>query len=138
MEESWVRQATWGLDDALLALEDHPLAAVINTSWAELSPQLPDLSSLKYVSAAQLRAYPTFSAGRFTVGFDPDSGALAHLVDETTGTLWGDFNTSALGVLNYATYDQDTYTNFMLSYNYGMHVLRLWGVMQCPTRSPRC
>jgi hypothetical protein len=120
MEESWVRQATWGLDDALLALGDHPLAAAINASWADMLPQQPNVSSLKYVTAAQLGAYPIFSAGRFSVGFDPTTGALARFVDEATGIVWGDFNTSALGVLTYDTYDQDTYTDFMLSYNYGM------------------
>lgn len=122
MEASWARQARWGLDDALSALGDHPMAAAINASWAAMTPAAPDTTALKYLSPADLAAKPVFPVGRFEIGFDPATGAIAHLHDLVTGVVWTDFDGPAAGylaALNYITYNQNNYTDFLLKYNYG-------------------
>lgn len=145
MEQSWVRQAQWGLGDALQLLADHPLAAVINASWTETIPTVPNITGLKYLTAAELQSNPVFpvtcalimrifcacvwfpmtlrayglrQAGRFQVGFDPASGALSNLLDTMTGTQWASFGNGSLGLLSYRTYSQENFTDFMIDYNY--------------------
>ena len=64
MEQSWARQAQWGLGDALQLLADHPLAAVINASWSETVPTVPNVTGLKYLAAAELESNPVFPVTR--------------------------------------------------------------------------
>ncbi len=64
MEASWVRQAEWGLDDAVAALGSHPLATTISDAWDQLQPAVPNTTGLKFLTPADLAGKPVFPAGR--------------------------------------------------------------------------
>ena len=67
MENSWHEQRLWGIDSALQALGDHPLAAEIQS---QLQP--PVAPSTDGLAATSDR---NFTVGGTSIGFD-DSGAL--------------------------------------------------------------
>jgi hypothetical protein len=120
LEASWARQSEWGLDIPLSRLGNHSLAAAVAAAWNDTLPAVPSTNGTKFVSPDDLRKQPHFVLGQFVVGFDPDTGAIAHLNDTVTDTVWASFGdaSSSIALLDYRTYSQDNYTLFMLEYNY--------------------
>ena len=57
MEESWVRQAQWGLDIPMTRLGDHPLRAQIQAAWDELAPSQPNTNQSKFIPASDLQVW---------------------------------------------------------------------------------
>jgi len=113
--ESWHRQRNMGLDYAIAALGDHPLAGRINKYLDEhLAVKMPDLTGFSPISPNNLPPY--FKVGpNVQIGFDKATGSINHLM--VNSTIWASPD-SPLALLEYRTYDEADYYNFMVNYNY--------------------
>ena len=107
---SWYEQRTWGFDYPMAALGDHKLASMIQSSWKELTPSMPDLSSYTRYTPANLP--DSLTLGNFVVSLDTVHGYVRSLANGAA--KWG----GLLFNMEYQTYSQLDYTFFMEQYNY--------------------
>ena len=115
MIASWQEQRDWGLTYALEALQlgGSPLAGPVAAAWADVypDPNPPPPAQDGWAPASPGQAY---AVGRWTLGFDTESGAVAELSDAVTGQTWaaaGD--ASFLGRLQYDTYDNASIAEYL-------------------------
>jgi hypothetical protein len=114
LEEDWWRQRAWSYGFAYQALENaqHPLAQQLAAAWSEITANPPNPAAAGFTRVANTQQ--TFACGVYTVGFGA-SGALTTLRDNSKGTSWAS-TSSPLLVLEYHTYSQQDFVDFITSY----------------------
>jgi hypothetical protein len=119
-ESSWVEQRAY-LAQAIRALGDSSLADEANLRLKEIEPTPPNKLGFEQVSDVAT----VFDTAHFAIGFDPDSGAVAYLVDKKTKQTWA-AGEHLLGVVGYQTFSQTDYDRFLSQY----HTTRLdWAIL---------
>eukprot|EP01012_Entosiphon_sulcatum_P032079 TRINITY_DN40828_c0_g1_i1.p1 TRINITY_DN40828_c0_g1~~TRINITY_DN40828_c0_g1_i1.p1 ORF type:complete len:800 (-),score=122.49 TRINITY_DN40828_c0_g1_i1:16-2391(-) len=116
LEASWWEQRQWGIEIpvATLAAANHPLLPAVQAELAATEPQpYPNPANEGFVRVTNTSA--TYSAGRFTIGFDAGTGGVTTLVDSQTGTHWASSKHPLL-TTDYRTYSQDDYKAFITDY----------------------
>ena len=119
---SWVEQRAYGFDYALEALDQahHPLAARLRSAFADIVPPRsgPDFSGFRRIVPGTV-----YDGGRLRLSFDAESGAVASLVDASTGAVYagaadGVDGNGTLLALEYYTYSNDVdYLAFFEAYS---------------------
>jgi hypothetical protein len=115
---SWVEQRAYAFDYALGALPtDHPLYAPLQDAIGlAYPPSMPNPNAPGWEPQIPGTIY---TAGRYELAFDPQTGALSHLLDAVTGQTWANgASNELLGYLEYHTYDQTVYDAFLNNYSY--------------------
>ena len=135
--QSWIRQRRWAEGDALAALGSHPLAAAITQAWEGLVATVPSTAGYHLLWSTPAGATttiaaplpPRFNCGRYVVGFDNATGAIAYLEDTSSGIVWVDSTQppegrdpatlagGRLGLMQYSSYDAADSTSFLVEYN---------------------
>ena len=108
-EASWAEQRAY-LTQALDALTGSPLAIEAQTHLDQIAPHRPNLTSLVPFANFTLRNT------RFEVAFDPATGAIHRLFDQTIGYTWAD-SSHPLALLRYDRYGSEDYARFWEQYN---------------------
>jgi len=107
---SWAEQRAWCVDMSLAALTGagHPLAPAVAAALADLTPTAPPAPAAE--GYAPYAAGTVYAAGRWSVGFDAATGAIAALSDALTGQVWASPDDgSRLAYLQYNTLSSDDY-----------------------------
>jgi hypothetical protein len=112
MVDEWNAQRQLGIGMAVEALADHPLAADIQGAFAELQPTKPSTTGFQPLTAGKSL---TCGGGRFVLSFDAATGAMSHLQDMLTGTVWADAAHPWL-LQQYRTYVGKDFDNFIDAY----------------------
>lgn len=115
MIDSWVEQRRWGLDYAQQALMDHPLREVISAALEDLTP--------RWISPDRTEGWVPVGTGevvqvgnRWEIGASNETGAITHLVDTHSNTVWASAE-EPLGEFLYQTFTAyDHNTVFMHEY----------------------
>lgn len=68
----------------------------------------------------------TLLAGRFEIVFDPRSGAICHMVDQTSAFVWAT-ETNPLALLVYEVFGQEDYDRFWNQYIRNPDSELVWG-----------
>ncbi len=108
-EASWTEQRAY-LTEALDALNGSPFAAEAQTRLEQIAPRRLNLSALTP------QHEPTLRNERFEVGFDPATGAINRLIDQTTSFSHSDAS-HPLALLRYDRYGSEDYARFWEQYN---------------------
>lgn len=117
-----------GIDDAITALGTHPLRQQIVNKFNELATSVPSTIGFTKVDPTHLpsryQANSQVSIGMvqkscayFVRGFDGASGAINYLSFDSGASSWASQDNRLLW-LEYQTYSQADFTNFMETYNY--------------------
>lgn len=107
-EASWAEQRAY-VSEALSALDGTPLRAEADAALAAIAPRRPDSAQL------QPLAEPQFETAHWSVGLDPATGALNHLVRKADGAPVAD-ETHVIGRLLYETFSAGDYDRFWHQY----------------------
>lgn len=107
-EASWEEQRGY-IDAALDALEGTSFATEANARLSASEPRLPDLADC--VPTGDLK----LNTERFEIAFDPQTGAIIHMVDQASGFVWAS-QTSPLSLLIYEVFGQEDYDRFWGQY----------------------
>ncbi|MGH3147222.1 MAG: DUF5054 domain-containing protein [Rubrobacter sp.] len=108
-EASWTEQRAY-VDEAVGLLRE-PLAQEAIGALAAIAPERPDPVGMEPVTEGAA----SWETPHFTVGFDPESGALNRLVDRATGRAWASEG-DALGLLRYQAFTHEDYSRFLDQY----------------------
>jgi len=108
---TWAEQRAWCIDLSLGALVDggHALAPAVAAALADLTPDAPPSPAAD--GFAPFAAGAVYAAGRWSIGFDAATGAIATLVDTTTGQVWANLSAdgSKLAWPHYVTLSADDF-----------------------------
>lgn len=107
---SWQEQRAWCIDYSLGALQagGHALAPAVAAALADLTPTAPPQPAQQ--GYAPFAAGSVYAAGRWSIGFDAATGAIATLADSQTGQSWASpADGSRLAWLHYVTLSADDY-----------------------------
>ena len=118
MTSSWQEQRDWGFTYALQALGSHPLRGQLEAAFSSIYPPSTQPSPSSADGWNTLAPGRVVNAGRFSIAFDPVTGAISYLFDSLTGQTWADVSKGALmGVVHYQTYTEADYTHFVGNYS---------------------
>lgn len=117
-----------GIDDAIAALGSHPLKNTILQKFAELETSMPNLTGFTSVAPSSLPTYYKANSGVYLgknfgipaltkLGLDAKTGAISYLSFDGGVNTWANSKNQLL-FLEYQTYSQQDFTDFLLSYNY--------------------
>ena len=110
---TWLEQRRWCVDLAIAAAAGTPLAAPLAATLADLRVGAATPPPPRALGFAPLAPGAPFDAGRFRVGFDAATGAVATLVDGATGVAWAaPADGTALLWAHYVALDAADFTNF--------------------------
>ncbi|HET7272716.1 MAG TPA: DUF5054 domain-containing protein, partial [Rubrobacter sp.] len=107
-EASWAEQRAY-VDEAV-GLLDEDMAREADERLAAIVPRPPDKAGFLPVDLST--AHET---AHFSVGFDPESGALNRLVDKATGRAWAS-EEHPLGLFRHQTFTHEDYSRFLDQY----------------------
>ena len=107
-EASWAEQRAY-VDEAV-GLLDEDMAREADERLAAIAPRPPDKAGFLPVDLST--AHET---AHFSVGFDPESGALNRLVDKATGRAWAS-EEHPLGLFRHQTFTHEDYSRFLDQY----------------------
>lgn len=110
MAGSWLEQRGY-LDQAVAALGDSPFAAEAHRHLQATEPTVPALDGLVQIAGVSA----PLETSRFSLRFDPSSGALVHLVEKESGQTWATPD-HPLGLVHYQTFSQADYDRFLNDY----------------------
>jgi hypothetical protein len=105
MQASWDEQRSY-IRQALNALDEAGLTEEANQQLADLTPAAPDTQEYAGIGAAQLE----MDAGPFMLRFDPQTGAIISLIDES-GRQWAGED-HPIGLFRYQAFSQADYDRF--------------------------
>ncbi len=108
VQASWAEQRQY-LADAVAELKGS-VAQEAKLALAELKPALPKKTGFKKIS--DLAAIET---PRFTLGIDPATGAINHLVHKAAGRTWADAQ-HPLATFGYEVFSQNEYDAWLKNY----------------------
>ena len=108
-EASWAEQRAY-LTQALTELNGSSLATEAQTQLDQIVPRRPNLTSFAPRTDSILRNT------RFEIAFDPETGAIQRLIDQTTHSEWADSD-HPLALLRYDRYGSEDYARFWEQYN---------------------
>jgi Domain of unknown function (DUF5054) len=107
-EASWAEQRAY-VDEAV-GLLDEDRAREAAARLAAIAPRRPDKAGFAPVDFSSAR-----ETAHFSVGFNPENGALNRLVDRTTGRVWASDH-HPLGLFRHQTFTHEDYTRFLDQY----------------------
>lgn len=119
-EASWQEQRAY-LDQAVDALAGSPLQQEAQTVRDQLVPRQPDLSQYTLIDKTQ------FETAHFDLAFDAQTGALTHLIERSSGTVWSDSD-HQLAKFTYELFSQSDYDRYWSQYirNSDSEEIREW------------
>jgi hypothetical protein len=144
---SWIEQRNWAIKFALEALPpNHPIRAQYKLlGYSEDSNHiLPEYNHFREDNLIEsiladgysehkphLSVAYQFNVGQLSLGVDPNTGGIAHL--SHADTLYTDYGSSPsyFGVLNYQTFTEKDFDDYLLGY--GKTVCLLWNFKFCHT-----
>jgi hypothetical protein len=109
MEESWREERAY-ITKAVDALAGSSLADEARVALAEIEPKPPALVGFSAVDPAQ-----TFDTGAFQVGFDPNRGAINHLLHKAKRRAWAAPD-HLLGLFRHQSFDEADWRRFFKQY----------------------
>ncbi len=120
MEESWAEQRAY-LRAAVEALGESPEGAEARRALEQLRPVPPDTTGYEPITdlSAQIET------AHFTLGIDPERGALAYRRDKRTGRQWAS-PTHLLGLWRYQTFSAEDYERFWARYVVNKRATAAW------------
>jgi hypothetical protein len=107
-EASWIEQRAY-VDEAI-GLLDEDRAREAAARLAAIAPQPPDKTGF-----APVDRYDAIETAHFSVGFDPENGALNRLFDRATGRAWAS-DQHPLGLFRHQTFTHEDYSRFLDQY----------------------
>jgi Domain of unknown function (DUF5054) len=107
-EASWAEQRAY-VDEAV-GLLDEDMAREASTRLAAIEPQPPDKTGF-----APVEPTAVCETTHFSVGFDPENGALDRLVDRATGRALASEH-HPLGLFRHQTFTHEDYSRFLDQY----------------------
>eukprot|EP00299_Pterocystis_sp_00344_P018300 c9142_g1_i1.p1 GENE.c9142_g1_i1~~c9142_g1_i1.p1 ORF type:complete len:752 (-),score=203.29 c9142_g1_i1:11-2236(-) len=113
MVGTWTEQRRFGLEYPKEALGSHPLAADI----ARRLEEIQNVPEPQPAAEGYSNVFPSaqVTCGDLTVSFDPNSGALNYLKDNSNGYQWLS-DTRVIGELIYRSHSASEYFNFFDTY----------------------
>jgi hypothetical protein len=112
LQYSWIEQRAF-LDNAIVALGNHPLAQRILDAFSELVAEKPDLRGFKQ----QNNLSQIFTTKNFQIKFDENSGAVIYFVDNVNKVNWASTD-RPLGLFQYQVLTPNNYSNYLSTYGY--------------------
>jgi hypothetical protein len=120
MEDSWAEQRDY-LRAAVDALGESPEAAEATRALAHLQPVPPDLAGYEQITDPS----EPIETAHFTLGIDPQHGALAYLRDRHTGRRWAS-SEHLLGLWRYETFSAADYEQYWARYIVNKRQVAAW------------
>jgi hypothetical protein len=109
-ESSWVEKRAY-IQQAVNALEDHPLNADAREHLEAIRPQYPDMAEWQEADASSL----ALENAHLSAAFDGKTGTVSGLVDVKNQERWVDEG-GKFGALSYQTFSSADYERFFNSY----------------------
>jgi hypothetical protein len=118
MVTSWIEQRSF-LDNAIAFLGQTAFASTLNASMASFQNIVaPATSAAGFVrQTTPLLSDQVYTAGRFSISFDNETGAIISLVDSFTGHQWANA-LNPLAQFSYTTYGATDFNTFLSEYSY--------------------
>jgi hypothetical protein len=107
-EASWIEQRAY-VDEAI-GLLDEERAREARERLEAIAPQPPDKTGFSQIDPSD-----PHETEHFSLGFDPESGALNRLIDKATGRVWAS-EEHQIGLFRHQTFTHEDYSRFLGQY----------------------
>jgi hypothetical protein len=122
MEESWAEQRAY-ITAAVDALGTSGLAEEARAHLAALRPQWPEPAGFTRIDGAG----EALTAGNWQIGFDAQTGAIAHLKHRQRNRRWA-MPAFPLGLIRYQAFDEGDYARFHRQYVNKDEAIAWWAI----------